>query len=196
MTLAGWLIIVTPLVFEVAVLFLLFKRLVVNRDLSIKTAKRALVIIVAVFILPLIVKLVWAYFQIKESTLGPYLLQDHTYLKNTALSFIFPYGESILAALIMLILSFLALRFYRRSMIDKIDLYIIFITTLVVGYPNVFVLLAGVFLLMILVQVVKIVKKKNERLAISPYLLSLAIIILILNNFDFYHNFLSWFSLV
>jgi len=199
MTLAGWLILVIPFVFEIVVLFLLFKRLVLKvakQNLSLKTAKSALVSILVILILQLIAKLVWAYFQIKQSTLGPYLLQDHAYLKSTALSFIFPYGEALLVALIMLIVGFLAFRFYRQPLIEKIDLYIIFLTTLVVGYPNVFVLLAGTFVLMIFIQLGEKLLKKNERLAISPYLLILAIIILILNNFNFYYEFLAKLKLI
>ena len=199
---AGWLILVIPLVFEIVVLFLLFRRLVLKvakQNLSLKTAKSALVLILVVLILQLIARAVFAYFQIKQSTLGVYLLKDHTFLKNTALNLAYPYGEALLVALIILLVGFLALRFYRRSdrtLIEKIDLYIIFMTTLVVGYPNVFVLLLGVLALMILVQFGQIIfKKKNEPIPISPYLLILAIIILILNNFNFYHNFLSWLSL-
>lgn len=197
MNTAGWLILVIPLVFEIVVLFLLFKRLVIKvakQNLSFKTAKSALVLILVVLILQLIAKLVFAYFQIKQSTLGVYLLKDHTFLKNTALGLAYPYGEALLVALIMLLLGYLALRFYRRPMIEKIDLYLLFITALVVGYPNVLVLLIGTFALMILIQFGRILKKKNERLAISPYLIIVAMIILVLNNFRFYADFLSWLN--
>jgi len=203
MTLAGWLILVIPLVFEIVVLFLLFKRLVIKvakHNLSLKTAKSALVLILVVLILQLIARSVFAYFQLKQSTLGVYLLKDHSFLKNIALSLAYPYGEALLVALIMLLVGFLALRFYRRpdrTLIEKIDLYIIFMTTLVVGYPNVFILLIGTFVLMVFIQLGEIIlKKKNERLAISPYLLILAIIILILNNFNFYYEFLIKLKLI
>jgi len=197
MTLAGWLIIAIPLVFEVVILFLLFKRLVIkvaNHNLSLKTAKTALVLVIIFLILQLIARSVFAYFQIKQSTLGVYLLKDHSFLKSTALSLAYPYGEALLVALIILLVGFLAFRFYRRpdrTLIEKIDLYIIFMTTLVVGYPNVFVLLLGGLALMILAQFGQIIfKKKNEPIPISPYLLILAITILILNNFNFYYEFL------
>jgi len=191
MTLARWLILVIPLVFDVVVLFLLFKRLVINQNLSIKIAKCATILVIAMFFVQLVAQLILAYFQIKQSTLGVYLLEDQGYLVRSALTIAYPYAEALLVALVFLLVGFLAFRYYQRPIIEKIDLYIIFMSILVVGYPNVFVLLISAFVLMVLVQLGQMAFfRKNERLSFTPYLIFLAIIILILNNFNFYNDLL------
>lgn len=197
MTLAGWLILVIPLVFDVVILLFLFKRLVIDRNLSTKNAKQALILIIAMFFGQLIAYLIFAYCQIKQSTLGVYLLKDYGYLGRSALMIAYPYGEGLVAALIFVLFGYLAFRYYQRPIIEKIDLYIIFICILVTGYPNILVLIGGTLILMVLFQLVQmIIFRKYERMALSPYLLFFAIVILILNNFNFYHNFLNLIGLV
>lgn len=197
MSIARWLIIVIPLVFSVAILLLIFIRLVLFKKLNLKTVKLGLLGIVIVYFLQLLGKLIWTYFALRGSTLGAYLLQDHAYLKDTLLRLAYPFGESLLVALIMVFLAYLGLRFYPRPILEKIDLYLIFIASFIVGYPSVFVLLFGSFILMVLIQAGSLVfKKASDRLSLSPYLIVGAIIIGVLSNFNFYWQFLGKIKLL
>lgn len=188
----SWLIYLIPLVFELAILLVLFKKLTGKMGLVFASAKKFAFLILGAIIVQFLAQLVYVYFQIKTSNIGIYLLKDGNYIKGTLFGLAQPYIESIIIAVIFTLVFYLIYRFYKQPVIDKVDLVIIFLCSILSSYANIFIVIVGSLLLMVFYQIFNLLflKSKTLRVGISPFLILASMATLVLNNFDFYINFL------
>ncbi len=165
-----------------------------------KTVRKALILVISIYIIQIIAKTIYLYFVLKDHPLGQYLLSgdENNYFYRTVWSFIVPHIWALVIGIGIVIVLLLFKKFTKDPIIDRSDIFIIILTILAVGPYNSLVLFIGALFLMIVVQVINFQKKKFKRLrlSISPFLLIMTIIILVLNNFYFYQKFLDFFKLL
>lgn len=183
-----------PLLVIVVILIWLFRREVLGNTLEKKNLKTILFIFVFLILASIIARFLFTYFSLKPTSLGPYLLKDRGYIISYIYAMLSPYLYGALAGLILMLAGYLAATKMNRPLFEMKDYYIIFLTSFVVGFPNVLILIIGSLILMLFSQI--LARKADNRVSMAPYLLIAAIFILILNNFSFYLKFLNLLHLV
>jgi len=168
----------------------------VKDELTSRLALRYLLIVILINILQIASQVGLLYWQLKKDPFGQYLLPGKSdYFTNIAISQSLSLAWPLAAALVIILGLILIRKVLKSTIIDKTDLALITLTFTAVGFSSITVLIGGTFIWMILVQVFAILKnrkKKTEfRLKMTPFLLVVAFIILILNNFDFYWKLLQ-----
>jgi len=170
--------------------------------LSSKTAGRFLAVVIGIYFLDILVKIIYTYFKLKGSSLGQYFLpgSGDNYFYRLIWDYFQPSAWAALSGLGIILILIILRRILKSTIVDKKDLFIIILTVFVVGTSNVLVLIVGSFLLMLFVQLGASIRQKKMvtgwRLKISPFLLPMAILLLILNNFTFYLKFLALLRLI
>lgn len=184
-----------PLILTSIILLWLFY-LELKSGVLAKTVGRALGLLILIYLLQIVAQSIYLYFRLKGDELGQYLLPPQSNYFYQAIwtmsaSSVWAIAIGVVLILVILILG----RIFKSRLIDLADLIILFLCVFVVGAANVLVLILASFFLMIffLIGFGLRQKKINTRakLTLSPFLLMTAFIILILNNFDFYFNFLK-----
>lgn len=171
-------------------------------EIADKTSRRFLLLILLIYFLQIIAQLVWVYFSMKKSPLGQYLLpgQGTNYFYWLVWDVVQPRLWALVIGLSVVLFLWLGKKLLKAPIVNRADIFVIILTCLVVGPSNIMILLLISFILMIIFQLVvgfrKKIKIKELRVEISPFLLITAFVILVLNNFDFYQNFLSFLRLL
>jgi hypothetical protein len=130
----------------------------------------------------------------KADPLGSYLLpgQGTNYFSSVLWSTFEPLILGILVGILLTLVAILIKRYTAKPWFETFEIWIIFLTSFLVGFPGVFVLLLASFLLMIIWQIFR----KAERVMLAPFLLLVCLAQLVLNNFQFYQNFLVRLHLI
>lgn len=164
-------------------------------DLKDLTAKRSLITVIFVLLAQIAGKTLWFYFELQKSDFGKYFLEgSNSYFRRTVWYMIQPEVWAFAVAIGFLIVLWLIRKILKSPMFNKADTMIIIMTVLAVGSSSVLVLLVGSLILMLLVHLGLGIYRKNfkgMRLRFSPFLIFLALAIIVLNNFDFYQEFLG-----
>ena len=184
-----------PLLIVVGILLWLWREDVATGQLPIGKVKKAIKIVVMVIFLQYLLKIGLFYFLLKKDPLGPYLLpggETNFFFQNIWVA-LKPLFLATLVAVVLVLIVILIKRLSQRPLFEEVDVYVIFLGSFLVGFPGVLVLLIGTFLLMIIWQLVRGAK---ERLRLSPFLLFVCLAQLVLNNFQFYQNFLVRLNLI
>lgn len=171
--------------------------------IQLKTVKNAIILIVAVYVLRDLLRVGLFYLALKKDTtgLGQYLLpgQGTKYFQETVWNMYEPFLISILTAILLVLIALIIGKISKRSPLDSSDILILALTSFIAGFPQVFFLLIGSFLLMIASQIFIRFQAKNAgeiRLRLSPYLIVTTMIMMILANFSFYGRFLNILKLI
>ncbi len=202
MNLLSQIIFWIPFLFSVGILLWLWRKSVTLEPIEPKTLKRAVVGVIGLYVLQFLGRVIIFYYYLKKDPLGMYLLPDKG--TNFFLQNIWGYGKplvwAIVAAAVIALAAYLIKRYSAKPWFETNDIFIIFITCFLVGFPGVFLLLVGSLLLMIVFQLLSRLIFKTplgeNRLNIASFLLFVGLMMLILANFSFYINFLSWLHLV
>jgi len=191
-----------PQVLAIIVLLWLWRRSLLEDKTSLRFFRNAVFLVVGIYVLQLLGRVLIFYFELRKSLLGIYLLPGEGtafFRNNVWVSFLEPFILALVIGLFLAITVVLIRRFWKRPLFEEIDPLIIFLTAFVVGMQNIFVLLLGSLLLMLIFKIFSgLIWGKEEfakRLKIAPFLLLTAIIILVLINFNFYYIFLSQMGL-
>lgn len=84
------------------------------------------------------------------------------------------------------VLNWFFLRRHQGAFLDREDALLICLTTVIVGWPGVLILLAAIFLLSVLGLILKILfrrKKLTDRIVITPYIIPAAILIIVFKDY-------------
>ncbi len=190
-----------PLIFSVGVLLYLFRQIILKKALQVKTLRTLTLLVILILIVQLLARIFIFYWQLKNSSLGPYLLpsKGSTFFINTIWpAFLEPLVITAIMALILVAIIFLTRRWVKKPLFEDSDWLVIVLTIFSTGFPNFFVLIFGALFLMIIFQIFqRVVFKRalNERLKIAPFFLFSALIIAVLTNFTFYMSFLNLIGL-
>jgi len=91
-------------------------------------------------------------------------------------------------------------RILKSPLVDTTDFLVVMLAIIAVGPTNVLVLILGGFGLMLLWQIFKIFSGQKisrlERLQITPFVLVVAMAVMVLSNFPFYFKFLNLLRLI
>jgi len=177
-------------------LWLFFQK--IRQKLTVNSIRKAIILMVAVYVIQILIRIGFFYWQLKNDPLGTYLMpgKGSYFFYQTIWQMTLPLVAAIVAAIFLVILVSFVKKVTHRPLFNEEDTWIIFLTTLAVGYPNVYVLLFGSLILMVIIQLIETVRKRNDpnreiRLSIDSYLLIVALAIIILNNFAFYNKLLN-----
>lgn len=184
-----------PLVFSSIVLLWLFYW-ELKSGVSLKAARRALLVIVVIYFLQIIIQAIYLYVRLKGDEFGQYLLPGKS---NYYYQAIWAMSSSAFVAIaigLVLILIILALsRIFKARLVDRADLLILFLCVFAVGAASVLILILASFFLMIFFLIGLSVRQKKlntrARVTLVPFLLITALAILILKNFNFYFDLLK-----
>lgn len=191
-----------PLLVTAAVLLWLFREDALTGTLPIVKAKRAIKIVAAVIFIQYLARIGLFYWSLKKDPLGKYLApgQGTNYFAQNIWSITQPLLLAFFIALVLVLIVILIMRFSKRPLFEEVDPYIIFLTSFIVGFTGIFILLVASFLLMIIWQIARAKVRKTPlnqfRQRLSPFLLLVALAQLILANFAFYQNFLIHLHLI
>lgn len=191
-----------PLLIVVGILLWLWRKDITTGQLQIGKVQKAIKIVVVVILIQYGLKIGLFYWFLKKDPLGSYLLPGggtNFFLQNVWVA-LKPLFLATLVAVVLVLMVILIKRLIQRPLFEDIDVYVIFLTSFLVGFPGIFVLLIATFLLMIIWQLINGAVTRSSlsqfRLRLSPFLLFVCLAQLVLNNFSFYQNFLSWLHLV
>lgn len=190
-----------PLAVAGFVLIWLFCLNLKKGEITEKTARGFLIIILIVYFLQLAGIVCLVYFGMKNNPVGQYLLpgKGTSYFYWFTWETIQPFFWSLIISLGVILILFLGKLLLKSSIVNRSDIFVIILACVVVGPSSIMVLFLGSFLLMIVFQLIvswqRKLKSNQLRVKIAPFLLIVAFAILILKNFDFYHDFLSFLRL-
>ena len=185
-----------PLLIVVGILLWLWREDVTTGQLQIVRVRKAIKIVVIVIIIQYLLKIALFFWFLKKDPFGPYLLagEGTNFIFQNIWVMIKPLLLATLVALVLVLIVILIKRVTQRPLFEEVDIYVIFLTSFLVGFPGIFVLLIGAFMSMIIWQLIHSALSKSPlnqfRLRLSPFLLIVTIANLILLNFRFYQNFL------
>lgn len=191
-----------PLSISAIILLWLFYLEIRGVTVSARTAGISLLIIVGINILQFLARSLYLYFALKANGLGQYLLpgKGTNYFYQTIWSFGQPYLWTLAIALGLALILLIIKIIMKSPIVDRADLYLITLTAVVVGSSSVLILILASFFLMFIFQLIYSLRqrklKTSFRLAMAPFLLIVAFVILILNYFEFYWKFLGLLRLV
>ena len=186
-----------PLIAAVIILIWLLRQELLKGGNQEKTLKKAIIVLLAINILAVLFQLSRFYLELKNDPLGQYLLpgKGTNYFFFASWNLLEPLVLALALASFWVILGLIIFKIARRPLFSQSDFYLIFLTAFVVGYPDVLVLLLGSLLLMILIKIIgRLLGKKDLpglRLRIAPFLIIVALLILIFSIFPFYQFFLN-----
>ncbi|MFA6492850.1 MAG: hypothetical protein WCV58_01785 [Patescibacteria group bacterium] len=188
-----------PLVFSCVVVLWLFYLTLVGK-ISSKAARRALIAVIVIYFLQIAVNITYFYFRLKGDEFGKYLLPPNSnYLYQAAWAMSSPSVWALAIGIGLVLILLLLRKIFHSEILDRSDFYILLLTIFLVGPSSVLVLVLVSFLLMICFLIGFSFKQKKvdyrAKLILSPFLLIVAFIILILNNFEFYFKFLEMLRL-
>ena len=191
-----------PQILAIIILLWLWRKYLLEDKISLKFLRNIVFLVVGIYTLQLLVRVLIFYFELQKSLLGTYLLPGEGtafFGDNVWVSFLEPFVIALVIGLVLAIVVGLIRRFWKRPLFEEIDPLVIFLTAFLVGMQNIFVLLLGSLLLMLIFKISRGIiggkKDIGRRLAITPFLLLAATLILILVNFNFYYIFLSQIGL-
>lgn len=171
-------------------------------EITAKTGRRFLLLVLLIYLLQIIAQLVLVYFSMKKSPLGQYLLpgKGTNYFYWLIWDVVQPRFWALVIGLSIVLILWLGKKLLKAPIVNRADIFVILLACFVVGPSNIMILLLSSFVLMIIFQLVvgfrKKIKIKELRVEISPFLLITAFLILVLNNFDFYQKFLRFLRLL
>lgn len=196
-----------PLVFSSLIILWLFY-LELRSQVSSKAAGRALTAVIIIYFLVIATKIIYLYFQFKKDEFGQFLLPPKSnYFYQVIWMMSSSYVWALMISLILVLILLLLRKVFSAKLVDRSDLYILVMTVFIVGAPSVLILILGSFFLMVFFMIGFSLRQKKintrSRLTLSPFLLIVALVILILSNlpageagFGFYQNFLRWLRLI
>ena len=180
-------------------LFLLQKKLR-KQELAVKTVRGAIFLILGLDIFLVLFKSGVMYWQLSRDDFGKYLLpgQGTDYFFRTVYFFLEPLLFGLVIAVVLTLIVFLLTKISKRQFVDTADLYLIFLVSLIGGYPSAVIILLLSFVLMIFLQLYLLVTKKNVSMPVelAPFLLISGIIMIILAHFSLYTNILTQLRLI
>lgn len=183
-----------PLVIAVVILLWLWRKTVMGKVVEKRHFRIVIIIILIVYILQVLGRIALLYYSLKNSQLGIYLLpgKGTNYFYTAIYDLIKPFVFALVTAVILALIVFVTIRHLKKPWFEQNDLYLIFITGFLVGFPGVLILLLATLILMVFWQLIF----RIERISFAPFLIFVAILELILSNFSFYQKFLSFIHLV
>lgn len=185
----------------IVLLWLLYIKLRV-KEISVRTANRALILIVLINLVQIGAKIIYIFFNLRSSEFGQYFLpsQGSNYIYQTLWNLCQPYVWATAVALAIILVLMLLRKILHSPIVNQADLIIIFITVFIVGPSSVLVLIIGAFLIMLLFQLTYAIThrqiKSEYRVELSPFLLFTALAILVLSHFTFYLDFLILIKMI
>lgn len=211
LNLANQIIFWIPFLIVVGILLWLWRQDVLDGAIPLDKLKNAIIVVVAIYILQLLARIGLLYYFLKKDPLGAYLLpgQGTNFFVQNIWATLKPLFLATLVAVVLALIVILIKRLIQRPLFEDVDVYVIFLTSFLVGFPGIFVLLIGTFLLMIIWQLVRGAVLSFDRLRtipseveglktplnqfrvrLSPFLIFVCLAQLVLNNFHFYQSFL------
>ena len=197
------LILYIPLAVTILVLAWLVLKTIAKKKISRRTYLKLILLIIGVYILKLAAWAIFKYWQLAHDPFGQYLLpgKGSKYYEQMLWFISQPYVIALAIAIGLVVFANLVTRLTKRPLFEHDDFYVIFLTTFVVGYPNIFVLIVGSGILMIFFQIGAVLRSRGKslqefRVSFAPFLLVSALIIIILANFSFYNQFLGYLRLI
>lgn len=183
-----------PLIVAVVILLWLWRKTVLNTQIEKKHLRNVIIIILVIYILQILGRLALLYYSLKKSQLGIYLLpgKGTNYFYVTTYDIFKPFVIALAIAAGLALIVFLINRYLKKPWFETNDIYLIFITSFLVGFPGVIILLLATLILMVIWQIIF----RIQRINFAPFLIFVAILILILSNFPFYQKFLGWIHLI
>lgn len=184
-----------PVLTAIILIYLLYVEFF-RRGIAARTGRRALLIVIAIYILALGAKVTYLYFQLKSDEFGKYLLPPNSrYFYEAIWAMSSPYLLALIVGFVLILVLLALQKVLHAELVDSSDIYILMLVIFVVGVPSILVLILGSFFLMLFFLLGFSVRQKKmataARLAITPFLLLVALAILVLNNFNFYLEFLT-----
>ena len=178
-----------PLVIAVVILLWLWRKTVTGKIIEKRHFRIVIVILLLIYILQMLGRIALLYYSLKNSQLGIYLLpgKGTNYFYTAIYDIINPFIIALAIAAGLAIVVFLINRYLKKPWFEQSDIYLIFITSFLVGFPGILILLLATLILMVFWQLIF----KIERISFAPFLIFVAIFELILSNFTFYQQFLS-----
>lgn len=160
---------------------------------SLKTTLGAIGVVLGLILVQMAAKILYIFLQLRNNPLGQYLLSDKSsYLMQVAWQMAEPFLWTLLVSLGAVLL-FLLIKVLRPAALDQTDLAVVGLTTLAVYAPaNVIILLLVGLLSMVIWS---LLCRLPGRVALAPFLLFWATLILVLANFRFYGAVLSFLRL-
>ncbi|HLB95520.1 MAG TPA: hypothetical protein VJK26_01295 [Patescibacteria group bacterium] len=197
----AWLITWLPYGLTLLILFWLFT-LTLRDGLTLRTAKISLALILGITMLTIGAKMTYLYLRLRGDQFSQYLIP--AYGENYYLRILWDLSQPLLWSLLIglgLVVVFLILRRILKSpLVDTTDFLVVMLAIIAVGPTNVLVLILGGFGLMLLWQIFKIFSGQKisrlERLQITPFVLVVAMAVMVLSNFPFYFKFLNLLRLI
>lgn len=167
-----------------SIIFAFLFYLYLKDKIDYKIIKNLLIIWLITIFTKIIINKTILFFQLKNHSVYKYLLPPHsdaffTFIKR---DLIYYYSTIIIAFFICLVLYFIAKK-TEESFIDYLDIGLIFLGCLVVGWSNLIVYFLAIFVWTIIGFLGLIIIKKiktNEPLAITPFIILATIFTLVI----------------
>lgn len=158
-------------------------------------AFRAFILVVGIYLLEIAAKTAYLYFALKKDSLGQYLLpgQGTNYFNQMVWELINARFLGLVIGLVLAIVLIILKKILKTPIVDRQDLLVLMLASLVVGAQNILILILFSMFLMVISQIIYLFRRKATRLELNPFLLVVTAAIMILSNFPFYDNFLKAF---
>jgi len=180
-----------PMVTAVVLLLVLLRIELLKGGIPFGLLRKSIVIMLGLYILQIFFRMLLFYLELKKSPIGVYLLpgKGTTFFTEKLWMISEPLFLGILIGLFFIFIILLVKKYVNRPLFEENDPWIIFLVTFIVGYPNIYVLLIGSLLIMVIFKILQMVlsgRQVSERLQLVPFFLLTGVLILVLSNFSFY----------